>query len=122
MRVSVHPHACGEYRLMPHGWMNRSGSSPRVWGILIVGALGQHEQRFIPTRVGNTDFPISKHDPVSVHPHACGEYVPVLSVAKRQHGSSPRVWGIPHGPPSRAAYQRFIPTRVGNTRFFVPTA
>ena len=53
-RVSVHPHACGEYRLRRMQVAAKFGSSPRVWGIRPAHVAGAHQVRFIPTRVGNT--------------------------------------------------------------------
>lgn len=52
--VSVHPHACGEYRSFSYHWSTRAGSSPRVWGIRGRRRSGNPWRRFIPTRVGNT--------------------------------------------------------------------
>ena len=70
----VHPHACGEYI---HGARERiagGGSSPRVWGIRRGRRGRAHCQRFIPTRVGNTESPQRSLGRLPVHPHACGEY------------------------------------------------
>ncbi len=51
--VSVHPHACGERR--PARGVERPdhGSSPRMWGTLIVSYILLLLLRFIPTHVGN---------------------------------------------------------------------
>ena len=76
-RASVHPHACGEY-----------GNQD----VVNAGRV-----RFIPTRVGNTNW---------------------LSYARTpQGGSSPRVWGILYHADKSDSIVRFIPTRVGNTPF-----
>ncbi len=75
----------------------------------------QLQQRFIPTRVGNTKtLSIDGHS-VSVHPHACGEYGREFIGSFHEFGSSPRVWGIPTDYTSSLDVSRFIPTRVGNT-------
>ena len=50
----VHPHACGEYFVIFRHIGLQNGSSPRVWGILIVAGNVCLHARFIPTRVGNT--------------------------------------------------------------------
>ena len=55
--ATVHPHACGEYSRRVLRESNRSGSSPRVWGIQSPPLLLWWLSRFIPTRVGNTLLP-----------------------------------------------------------------
>ena len=50
----VHPHACGEYAVLPIIHERQGGSSPRVWGIRKHFFLLGKRDRFIPTRVGNT--------------------------------------------------------------------
>ena len=114
-RMTVHPHACGEYCGRRPDAAQPIGSSPRVWGIrihqLLVIVLG----RFIPTRVGNTAVSRSAAVAPSVHPHACGEYIGFHLPAVLSRGSSPRVWGIPVAAAAHHAGGRFIPTRVGNT-------
>ena len=93
--LTVHPHACGEYNRNECAIWSFNGSSPRVWGILLVARNQRRTARFIPTRVGNTN--------------------PSLMTAPQNTGSSPRVWGIlPCFLPSQML-RRFIPTRVGNT-------
>ena len=112
---SVHPHACGEY---PWGRMVTypiAGPSPRVWGIQIRSLLTRRRPRSIPTRVGNTLFPMCMKAPASVHPHACGEYEWRKPANDFAIGPSPRVWGIlVQWSPSHVRH-RSIPTRVGNT-------
>jgi len=114
----VHPHACGEYGIFCR--LRSCGRSvhPHACGEYTTCApLPSHRARFIPTRVGNTSLPSLK--------------------LRTDYGSSPRVWGIrggrgarpsegsvhPHacGEYDRALYHttaanRFIPTRVGNTK------
>ena len=92
---SVHPHACGEY----------ARSRTRTPAV----------HRFIPTRVGNTNWLGCLPIPKPVHPHACGEYVPIGAVIRNAEGSSPRVWGILVDLDGGSRCGRFIPTRVGNT-------
>ena len=115
MPVTVHPHACGEHCVDKRHHVYLAGSSPRVWGTLLeIFNLGA-EQRFIPTRVGNT-YLFSRPSRVdSVHPHACGEHVVLPLSRERAGGSSPRVWGTPSGSTGPLIHIRFIPTRVGNT-------
>jgi hypothetical protein len=52
----------------------------------------------------------------SVHPHACGEHTARLRPPSPPRGSSPRVWGTRRGSISPGDHDRFIPTRVGNTK------
>ncbi len=114
---AVHPHVCGEYyasrcntlrqaRFIPTCVGNTDmppiyqkifiGSSPRVWGILLILSLLSLPLRFIPTCVGNTRVRQSRHTGSAVHPHVCGEYSRICF-------------------PSLLAL-RFIPTCVGNTQ------
>ena len=53
---AVHPHGCGERRLF--GWpiSNMIGSSPRLWGTLLLVLSISLSSRFIPTAVGNAHF------------------------------------------------------------------
>ena len=91
------------------------GSSPRMWGTLLVSAQGRWVVRFIPTHVGNTRMSFRPRTPSSVHPHACGEHsVPSYS-AVPFGGSSPRMWGTRVQAHLFFQGTRFIPTHVGNT-------
>ena len=91
----VHPHTCGVYiasRLFEH---ERTGSSPHMWGLLMVGLGVGQDGRFIPTHVGFTNITPSAPEEhtgssphmwgllsqqimcppyASVHPHTCGVY------------------------------------------------
>ena len=114
---SVHPHACGEYRRAVTCSVVTSGSSPRVWGIRHAAKPCRRTARFIPTRVGNTSVTAVCPLLITVHPHACGEYVTRVPGFREEDGSSPRVWGIHSSPRLPGLNARFIPTRVGNTHF-----
>ena len=111
----VHPHACGEYGFYVVALVLFIGSSPRVWGIHHPLLDKLRQNRFIPTRVGNTPAPTLKNRPWPVHPHACGEYSYKGSFRVCNTGSSPRVWGIRERARGVVGENRFIPTRVGNT-------
>ena len=113
--VTVHPHACGEYKAGETRPFLLPGSSPRVWGIRGIRGFFAFLDRFIPTRVGNTLAPVWPYPQRPVHPHACGEYTGIKCWPLRVAGSSPRVWGIPLPLVQSPARARFIPTRVGNT-------
>ena len=52
--VAVHPHACGEHVQVYYYCGKGTGSSPRVWGTPVQELAAKVDERFIPTRVGNT--------------------------------------------------------------------
>ena len=113
--ITVHPHACGELFVILAKPMTSIGSSPRVWGTLLGNTEQINDNRFIPTRVGNSSKTSIKRRISSVHPHACGELtVPILKLIVNA-GSSPRVWGTRIDSPQFQFNLRFIPTRVGNS-------
>ena len=91
---AVHPHVCGEYDCVESYKDETTGSSPRVWGIRLACSARYAKPRFIPTCVGNTRSGNAISYPESVHPHVCGEYIPLPRFDKERNGSSPRVWGI----------------------------
>ncbi len=72
--LMVHPHVCGEYSLASSSSFIAVGSSPRVWGILMVLKMRKAIFWFIPTCVGNTIFSSLTLSILMVHPHVCGEY------------------------------------------------
>ena len=113
--TTVHPHACGEYGCLRKRPSPMSGSSPRVWGIRAEAAGAVNDDRFIPTRVGNTGKRDASAGRMAVHPHACGEYPRAAYARGDYSGSSPRVWGILSIQGKDVSMDRFIPTRVGNT-------
>ena len=112
---AVHPHACGELTTKITPVLHLYGSSPRVWGTQYLKYNHLLEVRFIPTRVGNSDYSDLVTVQQAVHPHACGELPIHNKRIKVLFGSSPRVWGTPIPLPTAACKSRFIPTRVGNS-------
>ena len=114
---SVHPHVCGELRVLTNQWGVPLGSSPRVWGTpsdnllpcffcrFIPTCVGNSNiltnpvkrRRFIPTCVGNSHRPQLRPCGLAVHPHVCGELQTRISSKALGTGSSPRVWGTPGG-------------------------
>ena len=113
--IPVHPHARGEHQIVHVKNREMTGSSPRAWGTPPCPWAAIPRVRFIPTRVGNTSYPISMARSCSVHPHARGEHL--LSSWQKAYpaGSSPRAWGTPVARSYPRRIGRFIPTRVGNT-------
>ena len=71
---TVHPHGCGEHFLQVQPASKRNGSSPRVWGTWREDISRVSLHRFIPTGVGNMMVCWPFCDPVTVHPHGCGEH------------------------------------------------
>ena len=112
----VHPHACGEQRIVVGPVACHFGSSPRVWGTGPDHARGAAVVRFIPTRVGNRPVSAQLRAAKAVHPHACGEQKAAGVHHTPYVGSSPRVWGTAVRVRSPNGDRRFIPTRVGNSR------
>ncbi len=95
-----------------------AGSSPRVWGTLLVSSPVSHFSRFIPTGVGNTVPTAVNTVLITVHPHGCGEHPFESFRLKLYVGSSPRVWGTLWWLRPTRYRSRFIPTGVGNTQAF----
>ena len=93
-----------------------SGARPG-WGTRGRIPSHRHARRFIPTSVGNTLPPSWPGASSPVHPHACGEHARLFFHSGQGHGSSPRVWGTLLTEYVTQDVRRFIPTRVGNTRF-----
>ncbi len=73
--------------------LEQIGSSPRMWGTLLAANQRHAAYRFIPTHVGNTAGGDAGCGGVAVHPHACGEHSPGVSITSLKTGSSPRMWG-----------------------------
>ena len=113
-KMAVHPHGCGERVVFPLSRLRLSGSSPRVWGTLIITARDSLMRRFIPTGVGNASTTQKFRPLLPVHPHGCGERIKCPNHKKTIIGSSPRVWGTPLFALQNKAAYRFIPTGVGN--------
>ena len=115
---TVHPHACGEHLDTGLPELYIRGSSPRMWGTPGLCVCADDGDRFIPTHVGNTSPAPSVVAPAPVHPHACGEHALRISPSFSPLGSSPRMWGTRRRSPEIRICHRFIPTHVGNTRYF----
>jgi len=73
IKITVHPHACGENRRGRAHTGRLNGSPPRVWGKQKTQKLEGRGIRFTPTRVGKTRRPARILLNRQVHPHACGE-------------------------------------------------
>ena len=86
-----------------------------MWGTLIEALQKRFIKRFIPTHVGNTADKVHMSWTVTVHPHACGEHLDLLTQIAVSAGSSPRMWGTRTVDEYTQLRGRFIPTHVGNT-------
>ena len=76
------------------------------------------EDRFIPTRVGNTGRCRPRFRWAAVYPHTCGEHVAAMLRHLLTFGLSPHVWGTRRFLKMFPFLIRFIPTRVGNTALY----
>ncbi len=110
-----HPHACGENAPTRGYSVPSIGTSPRVWGKLLLPQVFRLISRNIPTRVGKTGPAPLLESGYSEHPHACGENPAGQMSAYMPVGTSPRVWGKPSPVEVEARPPRNIPTRVGKT-------
>ncbi len=114
-RATVHPRACGEYATSPSRPIRKTGSPPRLRGILpVVRDMGR-SFRFTPAPAGNTApsrWPTPRR---TVHPRACGEYIRVAHLARSAWGSPPRLRGILGEVQHREPVIRFTPAPAGNT-------
>ncbi len=90
---TVHPRVCGEHTKMSAVLNSRTGSSPRVRGTHVYGALCNKLKRFIPACAGNTFWTKEKTSPEAVHPRVCGEHTIQSDIVPQDRGSSPRVRG-----------------------------
>ena len=116
---SVHPHAGGELKSAHDQSRHKTGSSPRGWGTRDLPCEIYPEWRFIPTRVGNSIPNSGAVNDVAVHPHAGGELVSGHITRFCGYGSSPRGWGTQSSLLLLSLLFRFIPTRVGNSLYYL---
>ena len=114
----VHPHVRGEYGGVGNFPLASIGSSPRAWGILLPSENSAPYSRFIPTCVGNTSSSSRMIFSTAVHPHVRGEYTKIDRNGNLRSGSSPRAWGILTMTHPGSTGRRFIPTCVGNTKYW----
>ena len=110
-----HPHACGDKLLRYHSNVRTEGSSPRVWGQVLLTVKNSFPYRIIPTRVGTRATPFDTDACVVNHPHACGDKSMPLNQSFITTGSSPRVWGQVSDFSCAPFTDGIIPTRVGTS-------
>ena len=68
-----HPHACGDKFQNVLQTLSLLGSSPRVWGQVLLLSYLFHGVRIIPTRVGTSLYICVRFSHKQDHPHACGD-------------------------------------------------
>ena len=108
-----HPHACGDKLKASRDTPSPTGSSPRVWGQVIVTSHSLLNPGIIPTRVGTRQRCLQLWSRTKDHPLACGDKGAYAAVLHQRQGSSPRVWGQASRFSGRYFLYRIIPTRVG---------
>ena len=54
-------------------------------------------------------------DECTVHPHVCGDFVPLAGTCQTLCGSPPRMWGLQVPDRTGQAVYRFTPTYVGTS-------
>ena len=110
-----HPHACGDKAREIALFQYLSGSSPRVWGQVILLLPSCPYVRIIPTRVGTRRTQGDGQFRLQDHPHACGDKRYALIITYLIPGSSPRVWGQVRKHRQKTSQTGIIPTRVGTS-------
>ncbi len=108
-----HPHAYGDKLFYACLTGLRPGSSPRVWGQVVLVISDLPFTRIIPTRMGTSRDIVVKHLPDWDHPHAYGDKDMRRICITKSLGSSPRVWGQETSSNFNENPKRIIPTRMG---------
>ena len=90
----VQPRVCGEYVVRSQSITDRTGSTPRMRGILMHSHLMHIDQRFNPAYAGNMFCPVNPLLLFRVQPRVCGEYFAQSLIYFNWSGSTPRMRGI----------------------------
>jgi len=77
--------------------------------------IKRHDDRFTPTRVGNSLHNLLIAVWRAVHPHTRGEFIRACNKSLLAAGSPPHAWGILQFHLQGNLSSRFTPTRVGNS-------
>ena len=110
-----HPHAYGDKKGMRLFCLVYLGSSPRVWGQVIMESVKKTYTGIIPTRMGTSLPPYGLCRSFRDHPHAYGDKKTNTVASLTKLGSSPRVWGQVKLPRMFSNANRIIPTRMGTS-------
>ena len=108
-----HPHAYGDKKNQPSEVAPFLGSSPRVWGQVVLYLCKKGVVRIIPTRMGTRLQIYALLVLLWDHPHAYGDKSKDVPKYLLTSGSSPRVWGQVCKLCVKIAIRRIIPTRMG---------
>ena len=92
--AQVQPRVCGEYVVRSQSITDRTGSTPRMRGILMHSHLMHIDQRFNPAYAGNIHLNPAYNFLCQVQPRVCGEYLNLMRLQIRVLGSTPRMRGI----------------------------
>ena len=111
----VHPRSRGEHNIIRPSSGTGHGSSPLARGTHDGQIIGQHFQRFIPARAGNTTRADIRASTPAVHPRSRGEHGRPFVFSIVRAGSSPLARGTHHAVGAGRYRRRFIPARAGNT-------
>ena len=115
VRLTVHPHTCGEIVACIRKAKPCGGSPPHVWGNRLLFYAIDSLLRFTPTRVGKSVCEITSLIHFTVHPHTCGEISTGRIEGEANIGSPPHVWGNLLVILINRMSLRFTPTRVGKS-------
>ena len=110
-----HPHAYGDKCLKCRREVIQLGSSPRVWGQVLIHIALSQADRIIPTRMGTSLTADGRISADRDHPHAYGDKLHHSLHSSSVPGSSPRVWGQGYQSLHRHMLYGIIPTRMGTS-------
>ena len=110
-----HPHAYGDKLSITWCSLAVIGSSPRVWGQVIMESVKKTYTGIIPTRMGTSLPPYGLCRSFRDHPHAYGDKKTNTVASLTKLGSSPRVWGQVKLPRMFSNANRILPTRMGTS-------
>ena len=110
-----HPHAYGDKLSITWCSLAVIGSSPRVWGQVIMESVKKTYTGIIPTRMGTSLPPYGLCRSFRDHPHAYGDKRLCKYTFSLPMGSSPRVWGQVCKTSAKLNEVRIIPTRMGTS-------
>ena len=110
-----HPHAYGDKCLRLSVNARTAGSSPRVWGQVLLVLFCFVSLRIIPTRMGTRYADYLLRTAGKDHPHAYGDKWYTSCANNFGLGSSPRVWGQVTILVAYVVWKRIIPTRMGTS-------
>ena len=110
-----HPHACGDKLRGCEVFKILVGSSPCVWGQVLLNCGKELIKRIIPMRVGTSNQGTVFAPSLKDHPHACGDKNSRTFKGFYTTGSSPCVWGQEHRRLQHPSLARIIPMRVGTS-------